>query len=821
MREGNFIAVMSTSPTKSEGGFASPGLQPPRRTHRRGVSGAISTNDLPYLHSQPDFLMPRGNSAPNSPVSFHVKEVAPIPLDDQPPALPEPARPVPKQSIADTVDKASANDFSVPVPASPLQFEQIPRLSRNGRARVGFSDTLEFIPRPLSLVSSDTSSTVTALPGHSVSGSISSIISAPSPLDRDSPALLTRSSTLENYESRPSTAGAILEGFASSKPADGGARSPRRRNSIPLLFDVAQTEANNSLTTPSPVKTCNKRWSFFGLDPFVNSAPFAKHRSCNSSSSDSLTKAVSKASSSDADSDSSDDEATGEDASGSSKKECKKTRKKNRVKGWAGSILPLRSSRKRSKMHAVRPPTPPASVGPADPEEQEKKETDVCGSEALLHTPTVIITESRTVAKDDGLKRRAEEDGAYPMIDLDAALGPFNTPLPQNPEWDAAQRAAGNAGRRRLHSAQGMKGFSGPGMHYHRRAESAPDLPPFDLGHAGGIHRFGSSSTMADVFEEDEEDDDDDEANDSEHHDVENVDADGSEPERSGNPDGEATPPAMAISVSDASADAANESSTRHEARQAGCGTRSKDLSAAVHAAAHAERSESSLKDGVAAEESSSTMFCPASSLLSWLPADAQDSASSSPRLTPGYRELSTESGQVTAMNNAVAMPASPYSTSHASSYPSPRSPMSIDAQRISTAPSSVADGSSFHSLLMGEPGPEVRISADYDMPSLTSSTTTITRESTFIPMARMSQPSLGQQRPVSVSSAAFGHRRASLVSLSRLISTSHGERSKLSVEATLDNDAEAKQGRWKSSKSKRLSRIMQFWKPSKGSSPP
>ncbi|RAL66816.1 hypothetical protein DID88_007599 [Monilinia fructigena] len=59
--------------------------------------------------------------------------------------------------------------------------------------------------------------------------------------------------------------------------------------------------------------------------------------------------------------------------------------------------------------------------------------------------------------------------------------------------------------QRRMHSAAGMGGFIGPGMHYHRRAESAPEMVPFE--NRFGIHRLGSSSTMADVFEEDEEDD--------------------------------------------------------------------------------------------------------------------------------------------------------------------------------------------------------------------------------------------------------------------------------------------------------------------------
>jgi hypothetical protein len=146
---------------------------------------------------------------------------------------------------------------------------------------------------------------------------------------------------------------------------------------------------------------------------------------------------------------------------------------------------------------------------------------------------------------------------------------------------------------------------------------------------------------------------------------------------------------------------------------------------------------------------------------------------------------------------------------SHGSSFPSPRSTISVDAHRISTAPSSVNEETSFQSLLLGQPGPEVRISVD-DIPSLTSSISTMTRESGMAANGPpQPPPTLRPQRPVSASSSAFGRRRSSLASLSRLISSSHGERSKLSVELSLDDDPQKKP----KSKTRRLSRLVQFWK--------
>jgi hypothetical protein len=142
------------------------------------------------------------------------------------------------------------------------------------------------------------------------------------------------------------------------------------------------------------------------------------------------------------------------------------------------------------------------------------------------------------------------------------------------------------------------------------------------------------------------------------------------------------------------------------------------------------------------------------------------------------------------------------------SSFPSPRSPFSYDAQRISTAPSSVTDENAFQSLLLGEPGPEVRKSVD-DVPSLTSSTSTMTRESGH---PGFNNPQFRDgQRSASLSSAAATRKRSSMASLSRLISSSHGERSKLSIEARAPTpDGEKKE---KTSKGKRISRMMQFWK--------
>ncbi|KJZ76722.1 hypothetical protein HIM_04058 [Hirsutella minnesotensis 3608] len=792
IRDGNSIAVMSTSPTKSESGFASsPGLAPPSRRHRRGLSGVISMNDLPLLQPLPGFLMPKGNSAPNSPTTFDIRADNHFPIPDQAPI---------SSSLGQADDKIKVHDISTTsmslptTPAAMSSASSSPKQPRLGRARVGFSDKLEFIPRPLSLVSSDTSSTATARPGHSVSGSISSVVSISSPGGSDSPVSLSRSPPRPGNDLRPSTAGAVLERMAAAADRENHGLSHKRRNSIASMLNLVDSQCANQVVPEADAKA-PKRWSFFGLDHAMigTVAPLNKVRPSSSSSSESASKVNFAPSSSDQDSDSTE---TGRDGQGASVQPSKMLSTKKLVKGWAGSILPRKPKGHKKKADSTRPPTPPASVDPLEEDDNAYSTEETLDS--VTPSPESPVCQvfnpevaAPLTAMDVVPKADVKDDSSYQMIDLDAALGPFNTPLPLNPEWEAAQRAGGSTGKKRMHSAQGMKGFSGPGMHYHRRSESAPDLPPFESARTG-IHRFNSNSTMADVFEEDE--DEDGGVSSSQPTDSE---ASASKTRSDDPAEVALAPPTLPMAGSGSSRNSPNTTASAGFRRAA---------SEPLESEKPILPPSTPLQDDF--DQPPSIIFCTAN-------AGGLDPVKSSPKRLPGAKDLTPVEVFPVNHYSAAVLPASPYSTSHASSsHPSPRSPMSIDAQHISTAPSSITDKNSFQSLLMGEPGPEVRISVDYDIRSFTSSNSTMTRDSSFLPSQRMSQPSLRDQRPVSVSSAAFGRRRSSLVSLSRLISSAHGERSKLSMEVTLDNEPESKKARSKSSKTKqRLGRMMQFWK--------
>lgn len=787
IRNGEAITVMNVSPTKSDSGMASPLLQPtrPRRGHAHRRSAAISSHDLSSIIIPPTNSGAKGNSAPSSPAvaeppSVQTVSVPEKPAEEEPTTFSPAPEPLPQPS-----DSA----------ASVAQLEQPPKpVVRN---RVGFSDTLEYIPRPLSMVSTDTSSTATARPGHSVSGSISSVISVANTDREVNP--FTGCPMPRSSDSRPSTAGAVME-RTPSQEQDSVLQSPRRRGSIPLLLAVPPV-LPLSPATPSPTRSA-KKWSFFGKDPAVAGSPTRTQPESPRSTVSHLSITERQSTERVAVTDLCEAPETLDTPKPPSKKRSKKQKK---VKKWAGSILSRKGKQRHGKQKR-RAPTPPP------PRHFELGDDSDDGEIRMSSEPELTADEfdrSQSPGNGDWATWKfprnmsaQDEDASFPVIDLDAALGPFNTPLPRNPEWEAAQRAGGLI-KKQLHSAAGMSRFSGPGMHYHhRRAESAPELVPIEGGRFG-FRRFGSSSTMADVFEEDEEEEEDSTVSST------GPSTPAAPASVAENSETVAQLDALSKPVFRAYSQASSAVSLLSEAGQ----TTNVGINSAPKSAGPADQPPSSVSDDIILCEPSPPFW---NGFQGSSPGNSRSgSATPSPRHVFRPKELPPVEVSPLNLPSASLGPASPCSMNQSSAFPSPGTPMSYDTQCISTAPSSVAEDN-FQSLLMGEPGPEVRISVD-DIPSLTSSNSTMTRESILAhnPQARY-PPLADQPRPASFTSTAFGRRRSSLASLSRLINSSHGERSKLSIEVQLDSEPEKKT---KSSKTKRLSRMMQFWKSKDGHS--
>jgi len=792
LRAGDAITIMSTSPTKTESGFASPLLKPTdpparKRGHQHRRSAAISQHDLTMI-LKPSNNSSRGSSAPTSPAAL--KPMSPL---LSPPAIDPPMLDDPSTEPSTPLESMAAEPEDLP-PAAEPEPDTPPKAGP--RARVGFSDTLEFIPRPLSLVSTDTTSTYATIRpgGHSATNSISSIISLGGAVvvDRESGNLLGSVTSAPKSFSRPSTAGAVLENIPSVPASPVEALSPRRRNSIPLLIGLGQDDSGEpSVSTPTKTP---KRWSFFGLEPFTGSSTSSKARPHSSGSNGSGDKSPAAV----VEPENTPTISAAESDSGMKKSSSKKKKKQKKVRAWGTSILTRKGKSRPSKIIAGRrrslTPPPPRIMFDDSSFDDESEGPDLS---PFAPTPSVSFPTSNKIVRP---RSSSDDEASYQMIDLDAALGPFNTPS-YNAEWEAAQRT-GQSSRRPLHSAAGMRGFTGPGMHYHRRAESAPNLPPFEGKF--GMNRFGSSSTMADVFEEEEEEDDDD--------DDEEDSSDANSSIRSITTGSDGKGKATASTVSDnGSADTPTQerditflmpesAASFYPVKRKGSGS-SLDMQP-PGSRMRTEITGGSLHDFVIIEEECQPVPRPASATSSL--------AAPSPRRS--NRDLAPVDVHPISLPPPSLMSASPYSINHSSSFPSPRSPMS-DVHRISTAPSSVADENSFQSLLMGEPGPEiVRISVD--VPSLTSSNSTMTRDSAFLPPIQPRGKPFSDQRPASFTSSAFGRRRSSLASLSRLISSAHGDRSKLSVEHAVEDEPEHEhEHKAKVSRAKRISRMMQFWK--------
>ncbi|KAL5612362.1 uncharacterized protein BROUX77_002518 [Berkeleyomyces rouxiae] len=784
IRGGDSITVLGMSATKSESGFEVPAdlklpIGPPKRkghAHRR--SAAISSHDISKI-MLPTKPTDHGHSAPNSPTNFDRR--------DQMASL-NTAPPVPIRILE--VKTPEPPILAPTVPPSPInEGFLVPSALGTPRSRVGFSETIEVIPRPLSVMSTDTSSTVTVRAGHSLSGSISSVVSVlPSPNEqRPTTATSPQRSSLETparpkLESRPSTAGAILDQMTNQSRTTFDTSTAKRRNSIPTLLDVPTSSEEDSIAFSNAKSP--KRWSFFSLDAHKANVPSPSSTELpyqDSAGEEELpTQALEEP------------EPCLEEAP-KKKKGKKSKKKKSKAKGsWGVPILGRKSKPQVRKcrsgsLRSVTPTQMPQQVSSASledcivPDSNQVMDPEDLSAPAASNIPTIELPE------DTPTEKRPEDDASASMIDLDAALGPFNTPLSPNPEWEAAQRAAGNV-KRKLHSAQGMKGFSGPGMHYHRRAESAPEMVPFERS-GFGVHRFGSNSTMADVFEEDEEDED-------------AIESDSSSSRSADITPTERTPIQHASSVASMATIAdENVPSTPSGLRNSGMlSLPSADMPVSTM---KTENSSCSLKTELSSE---GIIYAPPRN-----PGFSNDSpcasANPSPRRLIVGKELVHVNISPLQLPSATQTPVSPYANS-SGSFPSPMSPVSYDTHCLSTAPSSLNDENTFQSLLRGEPGPEVRISVD--IPSLTSTNSAGTRESAFQHPPNRTTPQLREERPVSVSSA-FGRRRSSLASLSRLINSSYGERSKLSMEIPVD---ELEDRKTKPSRAKRISRLVQFWKP-------
>ncbi|KAL7270867.1 hypothetical protein RUND412_006412 [Rhizina undulata] len=469
-----------------------------RRGHAHRRSGAISSGDVWSLLNQSAPALPLPSNGGNTDGK-----------DATPSGRLSPGLALPMSTSAGSSPDLSWSAPVTPGAAGPSSSQPTtPAMSVDSahsqrKNRVAFMEQVEVIPRPMSSesVTSDSMSMTGA--GHIGNDSISSIVNlpvlpapeegatsrTPSPTRRrtrsNSQTMLQPTSALRATTDRPSTAGAILNSPVLSQQEEEVAANLASLKQFappsPASSEGPVSVPSSPTKAPTPKRTHKKALS--DCSPRIASGPF-------SNSSNDLLSAYS------ADNCASHSAPETETAPMGKKDKKKKKKKAKKVKNWAGTILEkgrgLKHSSKRPKI-TKRAPTPP--LDHSDNVEQGLESEWVA---AAWNDSYVLMPVDASPIFNSSLEDIAGT--ASPVIDLDAALGPFKTPIGPSTGFAAARR-------RRMHSAAGAKGFGVFG--FHRRSESMPEMQLFSL-------EEDDDGYMDDVFEEEEEDEDEEESSEEE-----------------------------------------------------------------------------------------------------------------------------------------------------------------------------------------------------------------------------------------------------------------------------------------------------------------
>ncbi|KAJ5793850.1 hypothetical protein N7457_000449 [Penicillium paradoxum] len=551
-------------------------------------------------------------------------------------------------------------------------------------------------------------------------------------------------------------------------------------------------------------------------------------------------------------SDTSGDEATESENPLDSKSHVKsKKKKQKRVRSWAGHILTRKESKSKGKRHAkgdteeespvprapaLRPPAlTRTNSGTGSVLDVDFDNDDV----VVIRTPTNPMMPPSALEpiqddcqNKDGCPLPAQtleaswkprsfyEQGvgphdnvlSSPIIDLDAALGPFNTPDMRT----MAQGAANNnfsVATQRMYSGGRRGEFVGPEMRYHRRTESAPVMQPFDRT-ALGAFRLGPTSAVEtpDVFDEEEED---------------AFWAATEVPNATQLTKTERSPanvPSFDNAVFSSSEDDVKSVHSTDTADSGDTLTRVPTGStSSQNAGLGIQQVDKQLNQEMPQGKTAFDQVQIASNPFAKKPrspveilkteeATHKSMGPPSPDVSPRF--LAVDKRPTT--SPIELLPTIPPFALNAgvspseSSFPSPDAPRSIAASSMTDRKFS---SHSYNQL----PSSDYPYASVEDVPSLTSSASTMTNTfnrfsaASFFPLGRLST-----DRAASFSGAgtrrtsqANASKRSSLASLSKLVGGTHSERSKLNQEEKPPGDASDKTKK----KGRRLSRMMHFWK--------
>ena len=454
-----------------------------RRGHAHRRSGALSQHDLSMI------LKPsndnRAGSAPTTPCDLSSE-------------FPRPTYFGPDRSLSQPASTTFSKDRS----SSPSREHDEPP-----RSRVTFNNDPEYIPRPLSTISSDTSSSMsTVRANHSMTDSITSLVSGNTSSPASSRTAKSGSGSIDygNSRHRARSSGSVPNNTQPDQALwDGQNFEPRyRRPSAPLL-EVEAEEIDSDFGTPFQVSesTLHSDLGAYGssgsVNPTVTTAnpdlavsppPFESRQQRNSTSNVSVARPRTSP-------------------------EPKSAKRQTKVKSWAGSILsrktkhPLEDTSLRQEGTSTPSPPPLVSTEPSSDVDFPFAnaifdEDRTCIISRPQSPPRNTYRGSTTYSAFNEYSITPPIDDESSMLDIDAALASLDRPVSSSD----GNSTVGST-KRRMHSSGETGGFTGPGGHYHRRAESAPELDYFEYNRLGFAHR-GSNPAMAEAIEEEEEEED-------------------------------------------------------------------------------------------------------------------------------------------------------------------------------------------------------------------------------------------------------------------------------------------------------------------------
>ena len=762
-------SALSTAST-GDGGPSHPlpgaRLGPPttRRGHAHRRSGAISSHDLSMILKPASEM--KGGSAPTTPSDSMFQRPFPPELDR-------------------SVSQPEATTSTQGSLGSAAEDEQPSHTGPPRPSRVGFSDVLEFIPRPLSTISSETSSSMsTVRASHSVSNSITSMIgggnstpqstinsrsgrrSAPEQdasrarlagisLPRESPDWQWDFSGLDSPVKRPSSA-----------PASGSPSKGAKVTSGPSVLEAPRKSADEPFRTSvvSPEKSCKKVPS-----------PTPRAANLHAQRRRPLSPTIRPRTS----------------------PEPKVTKRQRKGRSWA-DLLSRKGKQHDPRADFVirRSPTPPLRQHTPETEfsldDITFDEDTTCIIEtASSNTPKLPRIETNYAAwKPRETSPLSETDSSASMLDIDAALKSFDSPS-IGPNFEDVVSGGVSGSKRRMHSSGNTGGFAGPGMHYHRRTESAPEMEAIDRSNFG-FPRFGSNPTMA--IEEEEEEDEGEESMFSQ--------ASGSTKSDQEQPqDDQATGLGVNIVEAETSIDPPMQRGTRRSSK-----TFAENGNPATRPGNRLDASNEFNEVEIvgADEEPRFSVVTKSSDESTITPTLSRDPLDARPVSAPLDFAMPTP---------ALTYDGTPETPSAVSSPDFSRT--SFDMPRIHTASSSIADRATLNSSRAGDHALTLHSSVD-DVPSLTSSASTMasghpprmsssanTCSSADRP-GSFSVPAPARTRPVSAG------KRNSLASLTRLVGAGSYNRSKLNIEERVQPDTPEKMEK---KRGNRISRLMKFWK--------